>query len=398
MPKRVDVTHTGGGATDRDKTHFNVEQRRILEEKLRAYREKQEKWRGKGNGGPDAAATLAEREIERTQRELKRIYEQAAREMYQKQQDFIRRHKYLDQQYRAMVARGELSEADYQAWLNGGQVFQSDEWKKRQRIIAEQMTHSDEIAVDMLADRRAELFAEGANYTSYQLERRGGGDYGLDVQDRKTVGRLLIEKPDLLPRPKIDAGKDYNWYNKVVTDAVTQGILQHETLDQIIKRACQDTGDKALTTMTRNARTAYRGAVSAGREEAMRESEDKGLAVRKRWVCSMLPNSRDAHVKLDGQTAAVGEPFISMLGPIMHPGDPSAAPGNVYNCECYIIEEPVKYPIENLTRYNPKTGEPLKNMSYDEWKAWKNSAEGRELKEWLADKKERYKGTLDGKR
>lgn len=319
-----------------------------------------------------------EAEVERVRKKLWAMYDEASREIYRKTVDFRRRHQALDRMYKQKVQAGEITEADYRAWKQGGQVFQSEDWKRRQRQIAEAMTRVDETAARMVRRSSQEVFGEAMNRESWRLENEGKGEFGLQYSDDHAIDRLIMEEPDLLPRPRVDKYQDYDWYNRQVSGFITQAIIQGEDVDGIIKRMCVRTAEKGLEDAARNARTAFTGAMNGGRVKAMVEAEKQGFEIMNCWVCSFMATSRDAHVKLNGQKVKPGEPLQSDLGPIRFPGDPEAAPGNVYNCHCVAVEESVKYPTEKAERYDPVTGQLRGEMTYEEWKAWKNSPEGKE--------------------
>ena len=73
----------------------------------------------------------------------------------------------------------------------------------------------------------------------------------------------------------------------------------------------------------------------------------------------------------------------------MFPGDPSAAPSNVYNCRCTLIAEVEGVDMSDAKRRarDPVTGEAVlvENMTYSEWIGWKERAEKAEEKpfDWL---------------
>ena len=121
--------------------------------------------------------------------------------------------------------------------------------------------------------------------------------------------------------------------------------------------------------MTRYARTAMTGAQNAGRIESMTQAAELGIFVRKQWMATLDGNTRDAHRQLDGQEQDIDKPFQSELGDIMFPGDPTAAPGNVYNCRCTLGHVYPKF--QNAKWEGPRrdneTREMIDNMSYREW-------------------------------
>lgn len=316
----------------------------------------------------DPAAEYTEKAYREMAGKLNKVYQEAAQDLYMKQQSFLHAHEARVKKYRAQVAEGKITEADYQAWMRG-QVFQGEAWEKKRQQLAESLARVDQTAMNMVNDGKMDVFGENANYLAYQLEKQAGADLGFGLYDPNTVKRLIRDEPRILPRPRIDEGRDVKWYNGVIDRAVTQGILQGEDLDGIIMRVAIDTGEKSLSAMRRNCRTAYTGAQNAGRVEGMKQAQALGVEVKKRWMAFLDDRTRDAHADLDGQVVDVDEPFESMLGPIMYPGDPSAAPGNVYNCRCTLTYEYPKFP-SSMDRKDD-SGESVGDMTYKQWKAAK---------------------------
>lgn len=348
-----------------DKSHYTPAQRRVLEEKLRALKAgtykpnpKPRDWGERYTD--DQAAIMA--------RKLKKVYAEAAEDLKAKSESFRAAHEQRVKKYRAQVAAGQITEEDYRAWMRG-QVFQGEQWRKKREQLARHMADVDAQAMRMINDGKTAVFAESANYLAYRLENQAGANLGFGLYDRDAVNRLIREEPRLLPRPRIDRDKDVAWYNRMIGNAVTQGILQGEDLDEIVMRVALDTGERSLSAMRRNVRTAYTGAQNAGRLQGLRRAQALGVRVKKRWMATLDAATRDAHADLDGQTVDVDAPFESALGPIMYPGDPSAAPGNVYNCRCTIV-----YVYEGVNADYDRvddTGENVGALTYREWKAAK---------------------------
>lgn len=297
---------------------------------------------------------------------LKDVYREARNDLYVKLMEFEDAHAKRVAKYRQMVEAGELTEEDYQAWMKG-QIFQLRAWKLKIGQLQRTMTDVDKRAQEIINTGKLDVFAENANYMTYQIERDLGATTSFGLYNRESVLRLVTEQPDLLPRPRIDEGKDYAWYNKIITNAVTQGIVQGEMIHQIVLRIANETAEKASNAMIRNVRTAYTGAQNAGNMMQMQRAEEElGIHYQKRWLCILDDKTRDAHAKLDGQTVPWDEPFNSILGPIMYPGDPSAAPANVYNCRCQMEKLPAGH-VWKMNRRDAMTGEVVTDMTYQEW-------------------------------
>lgn len=320
---------------------------------------------------PDPASDMTDRRLRELTTRLRVVYQQAASDLYAKQADFIEKHAKRVAKYQAEVDAGLLSQADFDAWMQG-QLFQERAWALKRGQLAREMASVDQQAMRMINDGKIDVFCENANYMGFRLDQQTrGAAAGFGLYDRATFTRLVRDNPQLLPMPEIDEEKDFAWYNRIINDAVTQGILQGESLDEIAQRIALDTNEKSLYAMRRNARTAYTGAQNAGRVEGMRQARDElGIEVKKRWLATLDTHTRDVHADLDGKMADIDEPFDSILGPIMFPGDPSAEPANVYNCRCTLEEVPVKYQW-SMDRRDAETGEKVEDMTYKEWLKWK---------------------------
>ena len=102
-----------------------------------------------------------------------------------------------------------------------------------------------------------------------------------------------------------------------------------------------------------------------------------GIEVKKKWLATLDNRTRDAHAYLDGEEAEVDEPFHSILGNIMYPGDPNADPANVYNCRCTLIYVYPKYQHlqQNHQRYDQENKKLIQYMTYEQWEKWKKGDE-----------------------
>lgn len=317
---------------------------------------------------PDIGERYTEQAYDDLRRRLRQVYSDAQRDIAAKAASFERGHRERVKKHLKEVREGKITKADYEAWMRG-QVFQREQWQKKREQIAQIMTRADEQAMAMLNDGRIDVFAENANFMGWNMERGTGADFGFGVYSQKAVKRMVRDNPDLLPRPRVDKGKDYAWYNRIVNDAVTQGIMQGEELSDIMLRIANDTGERSISAMLRNARTAYTGAQNAGREDAMQQVRAKGVRVQKEWAANHDSSTREAHAELDGKRVDIDEPFDSMLGPIMYPGDPGADPANVYNCRCSLIEHFPDYPDSSGEAVKRDTRE--NRSDYKTWKRGK---------------------------
>lgn len=300
---------------------------------------------------------------------VRAVYAEALRDIKMKAASFEHAHKARVAKYKAKLEAGEITKEDYEAWMRG-QMFQRKAWQDKQRQLEKILVDADRQAMKLINFGKLDVFAENANWMGFQLEKALEMSIGFGVYDTRTVARMLREDPNLLPIPEIDEERDYAWYNRIISNAITQGILQGENLGEIMDRVAYESGEKAEAAMLRNVRTAYTGAQNAGRLEGMRQSKRRGIHVKKRWMASLDDRTREAHADLDGQSVEVDEPFHSQLGDIMYPGDPMADPANVYNCRCTLVYEHPDYPSQ-IERREGENEERVGALTYKQWRASK---------------------------
>lgn len=317
---------------------------------------------------------------------IKKTFAQAHREMSEKLESHTKQFEKDDKKYREMVRNGKLKKSDYDKWKQE-QVFTGKQWSNMVSDITSQIANADKTTERMINGERRAVFQENVNYSSYNIDK--DYDFGLTftIYDSATVTRLIKDDPELLPDVKIDPDGYKNWSKKLVTSAVTQSIIQGETIPQTAERIGKKLSSSNEKAMTRVARTAMTSAQNSGRIEAMHNAQDMGIAVKKLWIATLDRRTRDAHGELDGQTAEVDDAFHSSLGDIYYPGDPNANPANTWNCRCSLGWEYPEYKNQYDTRaareYDDEDDErghtvEVPYMTYAEWKEQNSPDRGRQ--------------------
>ena len=119
-----------------------------------------------------------------------------------------------------------------------------------------------------------------------------------------------------------------------IRDAVSTGLSQSETIDQIRERILETYDFAVESRAERIARTETVGAANAGAMQAIKESS----APYKTWVTSRDDRVRDVHAVMDGKTIKKDESFVTPDGDtLMFPGDPNGGPGAIINCRCNVV-------------------------------------------------------------
>lgn len=291
----------------------------------------------------DAGQLATEAAVRRMGRRLRAVYREAQKDITNKLRDFNLRHLEKDKRLRELVKAGKLAQEDYDAWLRG-QVFQGAVWQEKRDAISDVLTNANKKAAQIMNDERVNVFAANANYINYRVEKGSKYTISFNLYDENTVKKLLKDQPELLPRRVINGRKDKAWNRRKISNSVTQGIIQGESIPQLSSRIARDTGMSSLVATTLYARTAMTAAQNIGRIEAMHRQQDMGIKVKKRWIATKDSRTRDTHAELDGQVVDVDEPFTVDGMEIMEPGDPHADPSLTYNCRCSLGYEYPDYP------------------------------------------------------
>lgn len=305
--------------------------------------------------GHEATEALIGEISERVRREYVAAYEGAE----EKLADYLRRFEAKDRIHAEAVRRGGETEADYREWRKG-QILVGRRWQEMVDTLAEDYRNADRVAASIVNGHAPDAYAVNHDYATFQVEKGSNLDTSYTLYDRSTVERLIRDQPDLLPAVKVDGKRDLAWNRRHIASAITQGVLQGESMDEVARRV-RSVADMDYRAAMRTVRTAMTSAQNAGRVDAYRRAEGMGIHVRKQWLATLDGRTRHSHRRLDGEVVGMGESFSNGLD---HPGDPGPGIGSeVYNCRCTLV--PVvdgADPEEGVRHSN------LGGVSYEEWR------------------------------
>lgn len=200
--------------------------------------------------------------------------------------------------------------------------------------------------------------AEQANFAEYAIEDGTTLNPSFTLLNQDTVLRLIKDSPAVLPKAKAKIAKNKQWNTPKLRSALTHAIVQGDSIPKLSKKVEEICGsNKAMA--TRNARTMMTGARNAGTLAAYVRAEQNGMHIQKQWMAALDERTRVSHRHLDGEIKPVNEKFSNGL---MHPGDTTGRPAEVYNCRCTMV------PIVNDQLYEGERADKLKDMSYEEWR------------------------------
>ena len=313
----------------------------------------------------DAAHEWTDREIDRLTKSFRKIYRDAAKEMRQKVNHALREYDEKNKSWRERLKSGEVDKKTYDAWLKSQSLKQAY-FKDLAEHLANDAVVADQLALDTINATIPHVFAENANMAAYSVDKHFNADHSFDLYDVDTVRRLQRDDPELLPplpEPSLDKGRDYTWNRQKFSSAITQSILQGESVKDAAARITRVLGmDESAA--TRAARTALTGAENAGRTESYRRAKNMGIELEQQWLATLDNRTRHSHRLLDGQHVPIGEKFKVDGQELEFPGDPTAPAEYVYNCRCTLIAW-----FPDIEKEDPARASKLPDdITYEEWK------------------------------
>lgn len=306
----------------------------------------------------DLAHEQTDSMIEEIRQRVSREYLSAYEEAEAKLADYLSRFEARDRIHADAVRRGEETEADYREWRRG-QVLMGERWQEMVDTLAEDYRNADRIAASIINGHLPDAYALNHDYATFQVEEGANVDTSYTLYDRATVERLLRDQPDLLPEAKVDGKRDLAWNRKHIASAVTQGVLQGESMDKVARRI-RSVADMDFRASMRTARTAMTSAQNAGRTDAYRRAQGMGIQVRKQWLATLDRRTRHSHRRLDGEVVGLDEQFSNGLE---YPGDPSGAGSEVYNCRCTLVPD-----LPGVDASEGGRASNLGGVSYEQWR------------------------------
>lgn len=329
----------------------------------------------------DQAHDWTDDRIDELSEKMRKQYQEAAKEMQAKLdtwlEDYDRRRKVWEDD----VSSGRRTQDEYDAWLKG-RAFDKSWQQEMIDTLSYDAMNTDRLAMDAINDELPRIYAENANFTAYTIDKGIGMNTGFTLVDQDTVRRLMMDNPDLVPAYRIDQPKDYVWNQQKFNSAITQGILQGESIPDISKRVESVIGmDRRAA--TRSARTACTAAESMGRQSSYKRAQDLGIGLKQQWMATLDLRTRYTHRLLDKQTVPVGQKFCPKGYGEKHalrfPADPQGLAEEVFGCRCTTIAV-------------------LDDEDYEDDERWSKLPEGMTYEEWqgLNDQKKADKQPSDG--
>lgn len=331
----------------------------------------------------DLGNTMTEGLLEALEKKINKEYSQATKEVEEKITEYLEKYEvknqirleYLDKQLEK-YNNGEITwneyknaRSEYTQWRIG-QVAIGERWETVRDNLASELANTSEICRSMTEGYMLDAYALNYNYGTYLVETESMVNTSFTLYNRTAVERLVKKEPQILPmmsdrtKNEILTENLTVWNGQKLTSAITQGILQGESIPKIAERF-RDVAGMDYKQSIRNARTSITSAQNGGRLDSFKRASSMGLKMKKQWVATLDDRTRHEHRMLDGQKVDVDDTFKIDGYELEYPADPSAEPEMVYNCRCTMISVFDGYE-KSITDYD--IDERLDGMSYDEWR------------------------------
>lgn len=288
-----------------------------------------------------------EHELKKMEAHIRSIYREAWRDLEKEVNDYYAKFAQRDAEMKQLVhlkyvdKRGELwTEERYRKW-RVAQIGRGERWEIMRDKMAKRMLEANKVAAAYINDRTPTLYSLNANYTAYELEKILGRDDFTLINEQAVKKLAMCENlyefkvsdgagGYTYRRLQVNPPVDYSWNSKRIESAMLTGLLHGVEIKDMTNRFFDVMGSNRNAAI-RNARTAVTSAQNAGHQATYEAAEDMGIDIKKMWVARLDERTRDSHAGMDGEIRGVRERFSNGL---MSPGDPSGAPGEVYNCRC----------------------------------------------------------------
>lgn len=309
----------------------------------------------------DYAHEWTDERIKRLSDRLRYHYRKAARELEGKAEERLAAYGRNLAKMEGKLAAGEITEAEFKEWCRKQAIIHASD-ARAVRELSESAQHATATARRMIAGEVPAVYSECANFTAFTIDKAIGRDTLFSLLNEDAALYLLQDNPWVLPMGDELYANGMRWHSQKLTSAITQGLLQGESVPDVAKRVMSVTSmDYAAS--ERAARTALTCAENMGRQHSYEKAWEKGIRGQKEWSATLDGRTRDTHRELDGERVGIMEKFSNGL---IEPGDPMGDPAEVYNCRCgssFVLDG--DQPLSELERWSRLPSD----VSYEEWKS-----------------------------
>lgn len=215
-------------------------------------------------------------------------------------------------------------------------------------------------ATKMINGEMLNVYEENINWGHYFMEQESGYILNYDLYNKNIIKKLYAENVNPFTKIALNNIKDKSRIYRDLRRHFSSAIRNGETIEEIAKRV-RGVVDRNHYGSVRIARTETTRLESIGREESFKQGEDLGLKLKKVWISTTDPRTRESHLILNGKTIDMDKRFSNGL---LYPGEEGGAAEEVINCRCTHIVT-----IEGVEKSSnlKKLDDNLKNETYKEF-------------------------------
>lgn len=280
-----------------------------------------------------------DKELEALERRIADVFKEAERDLNREVNEYFAKFKLRDKEMQALVNAGEMTKADYQQWrltqIGRGQRFEALRDRMAERYTQANLVAN--AFVNDLTPSIYSLNRNYEAYTIEKAV--GSCDFTMwdESTVRRLLVEQPDLMPYYPPNRALNRGIDLAYGKSQITKHVTSGILRGLPPGKIANELMSNITTMNRESAVRAARTGITAAQNAGRFDSYIAAEKMGIQIKRRWVCTKDARTRLSHGLADGQiVVGTKTPFVVGGYKMMFPGDKSInAPGHeIYNCRC----------------------------------------------------------------
>lgn len=312
------------------------------------------------------------------------IFKEAEADLSGKTADYFSKLTERIEKEREVYERGVYTDEQFRAWLLA-QLARGERWKHLKNDMSQRIVEAAQLAEEIINSSTPVIYSEAHNFNAYVIETEFP-TASFNLVDENTVRNLIERKTkfNLYKKVGTDIKKITKYSNDRLESAITQGVLQGESISKVADRL-NDVAKMNRSCAVANARTCMTSAYNAGHQSAFEEAEQMGIPVQKKWLATKDERTRPSHRDADGEVRPVAVAFSNGL---MYPGDMNGKPEEVFRCRCTMCNADLTVSGQKMRVKNPAwlkaveekrdtAGIPktliIDEMSYREWEKWKKS-------------------------
>lgn len=280
-----------------------------------------------------------DKELEVLERRITEVFKQAEKDLDKEVKEYFAKFVLRDKEMQKLANAGEITQQELQMWrltqMGRGERFEALRDKVAERYTkANEVANA---YVNDMTPSIYSLNRNYEAYTIEKTV--GSCDFTMwdESTVRRLLVEQPDLMPYYPPSRALDRGIDLAYGKKQITNHVTSGIVRGLAPGKIANELMSSLTGMNRASAVRAARTGITAAQNAGRMDSYVAAEKMGIQIKRRWVCTKDSRTRLDHGMADGQiVVGTKTPFDVGGYKMMFPGDSSmGAPGfQIYNCRC----------------------------------------------------------------